>query len=462
VPSILDRLGGFADEARKALLSVSAFADQVPRNDIDDALVTRIREALGGNLSPLPTTRTRWYLADLEAAVRAADVGDLSIVGQLWRSMRRDGTMAGLLSTRTDGLVRLPKRFFGAPEQVAELEPRNGTRSVFDEMFPPAELGALAADGVVVGVGVAELLPVPGRDFPVMRRLDPEFLRYRWNEGRWYYNSLAGPLPITPGDGRWILHITGGNVTPWVNGLWQPLGRSWINKEHALMHRSNYSAKLANPARVAKAPIGATESQRAGFLSRVIAWGINTVFELPPGWDVALLESNGRGWEVFQSEVDTSDKEMVLALAGQTVTTDGGTGFANADIHKSIRADLIKATADGLAYTINTQGIPPWVVSRWGIEALQKRALVEWDVEPAKDRLAEANSLIAVANAITLLRSALQPYGRDIDVVSIATRYGVPIAGDEDGDGTPDVQAPAEVKAPSPPVAVEQPEKVAA
>jgi hypothetical protein len=462
VPSLLDRLGSLADDARKALLSVSAFADHTPAGGIDERNVVQIREALGGNLSPLPTTRTRWYLADLEGAVRASDVGDLSAVGQLWRSMRRDGTLAGLLSTRTDGLVRLPKRFFGAPEQVAELEPRNGTRSVFDEMFPPAELANLAADGVVCGVGIAELVPVTGRDFPVLRRLDPEFLRYRWNEGRWYYNSLAGPLVITPGDGQWVLHIPGGNVTPWVNGLWQPLGRSWINKEHALMHRANYGAKLANPARVAKAPIGATESQRVGFLSRVIAWGINTVFELPPGWDVTLLESNGRGYEVFQAEIDTSDKEMILALAGQTVTTDGGAGFANADIHKSIRADLIKATADGLAYTLNTQGLPPWVVQRWGIEALQTRALVEWDVEPAKDRLAEANSLIAIANAIGLLRTNLQPYGRDVDVVSIATRYGVPIAGDEDNDGTPDVQAPEEAVAPSPPVAAPAPDEVAA
>jgi phage gp29-like protein len=235
-----------------------------------------------------------------------------------------------------------------------------------------------------------------------------------------------------------MLHIPGGNLAPWSHGLWMALGRAYVNKEHALNARSNYSSKLANPARVAKAPIGATELQRVGFLSRVIAWGINTVFELPPGWDVALLESNGRGWEVFQSEIDTSDKEMVLCLAGQTVTTDGGAGFANSDIHKSIRADLIKATADSLAYTINTQGLPQWVVAHWGVDAIETRAQVEWDVEPAKDRLAEANSLIAVANAIGLLRTNLQPYGRDVDVVSMATRFGVPIAGDGNGDGVPD------------------------
>ncbi len=447
-------------EALGALLGISAYQKPPAASgpSLDDASVERMREQLGGQLSPLPQTQTRWYLKDLEAAIHTADAGDLSAAARLYRSFRRDGVLSGLLSTRTGGLVRLPKRFRGDADVKEALEKTDGlhTRSIFDDMFPSSELALLAADGIALGVGVGELVPVEGRDFPVLVRMDPEFLRYRWNENRWYYVSLVGLIPITPGDGRWVLHVPGGRMAPWQHGLWSALGASWINKSHAIMHRANYSAKLANPARAATAPSGATELQRQGLLEKVIAWGVNTVFELPPGWDVKLLESNGRGWEVFQQEISTCDNEIIVALAGQTVTTDGGTGFANADIHKSIRADLIKETADALAYTINTQGIPQFVIRRFGLEKLEEGgAIVEWIVDPPKDVKNEADSIKSFGEALASITAALTPYKRAVDIGSLCNRFGIPIAQDTDGDGNPDEEGvelpqPEDIEAPEP------------
>src|ERR1700689_4210015 len=253
--SVTERLSG----AVRALLGMSAY--QSPQGfglELDDPSVEAVRRSQGGQLQPLIQTRLRWYLADLEAAQYAADNGNLAPVAQLYRAMCRDGVLSGLLSARCAGLTRLPKRYYGDEEICDALRASNGSRSVFDEMFPPAELSTIDRDGIVIGVGLGELVPVEGRPYPVMVRLDPEFLQYRWNENRWYFTSIAGLLPITPGDGRWILHVPGARMSPWHFGLWPSLGRSFINKEHALLHRSNYSAKLANPARVAYTTQGAT------------------------------------------------------------------------------------------------------------------------------------------------------------------------------------------------------------
>lgn len=391
---------------------------------------------MGGQLQLQALSQTRWYLSDLEYAELNADSGNIESAARLMRAARKDGTLAGVLSTRTNGLVRLPKVFRGDSDVISALElGHTSVRSAFDEMFPPQELALLAADGELLGVGVGELVKVKGRDYPVLVRLDPEFLVYRWVENRWYFRSVAGLLPITPGDGQWILHTPGGRMSPWSHGLWRAIGRAFIRKEHAALHKDNWEGKLANPARVAVSPQGGSEAQKEDWFRRVMAWGVNTVFGMTPGYDVKLIESNGRGFESFNTTIAQCNEEMIIAVAGQTVTTDGGAGFQNSDIHKSIRADLIKSTADNLAYTINTQGIPSFIALIWGEEAIESKAtVVEWDVTPPKDRNSEATSMVTAANAITLLTQALAglPEGqrRELDAMALCTRFAIPIVGE--------------------------------
>lgn len=398
--------------------------------DIDSPMIERLRRALGGQLQLPAATQTRWYLSDLESAEHSADAGNLRLAGRLMSFARRDGVLSGVLSTRTSGLVRLPKKFTGDKRVANDLDVgHNSVRSVFDEMFPPSELALLAADGLLLGVGVGELIPVKGRDYPVFSRLDPQYLQYVWNENRWYYLSAVGRLPITPGDGRWILHTPGGRIAPWQNGLWRAVGAAVIRKSHANLNKDNWEAKLANPARVAFAPQGGVEAQKLDHFKNVMAWGINTVFGLTPGYDVKLLESNGRGAESFKDTISDQNTEMIICIAGQTVTVDGGAGFQNSDIHKTIRADLIKGTADDLAYTLNTQGIPVFVALRYGPEAIETRpCVVAWDVTPPKDRNSEATSMVTTANAISQLSAALAPSDRKLDVDQICDEYGVPLA----------------------------------
>lgn len=412
-----------------ALLGLSAYSEPVPDGalTLESPSVKRARRAYGGNLERPPTTRLRWYMADLEAAMYAADGGSLVLAAQLARAMRRDGVLAGVLATRTAGIVGLPRRFSGRADVVRALEGRDGVRAVFDDLCPPSELTAMAVDGVLLGVALGELVPVEGRSYPVLVRHDPEQLTFRWAEGRWYFNSLAGPIPITPGDGRWVLHVDGPRLSPWQAGLWFPLGQAWIAKQHAALQKANWEGKLANPARVAVSPQGATEAQRQSWFQKVMAWGVNTVFGMTPGYDVKLLESNGRGFESFERTIAQSEREFTIAIAGQLVTTDGGTGFANADIHKRIAADLIRSTAGALAYTINTQILPSFVVDHFGEEALAETAVLEWDTKPPSDMKAEADATSSFGVSLTTTNAALAPYGKRVDAVELATARGLPI-----------------------------------
>ena len=391
--------------------------------------IDAIADLNGGNIQQRPHTQTRWYIDDIETATLECDQGRLRTAAQLMRAANSDGVVMGLMSTRTAGLVRLPKRWRGDAKIVAALTGGElRARSVFSEMCPDSELALLAADGDELGVAVGQMLAVEGRSHKRLCRLEPEFLVFNWAENQWYYQSVGGMLPITPGDGTWVLHVPGGAMAPWNHGLWRALGRAYIRKDHAALSKDNWEAKLAHPARVATAPMGASNEQSQGWFQKVMAWGINTVFGLTPGYDVKLLESNGQGADSFRETIAEQNREIMILIAGQTVTTDGGTGFANADIHKSIRSDIIETTAGALAYTVNTQILPAWTVTEFGEDALLAGGVViEWDVTPPKDRNSEATSLVTTANAITLLTEALAPHGLTPDVGALCDRFAVPV-----------------------------------
>lgn len=378
--------------------------------------------------TPQPIAVTRWLQEDVESAQHRASSGDLSRAGQLYRALSRDGIVHGLLGTRSGGLVRLPKRFSGDPAAVAYLEGTEGRPGAFEAVFADAELKLLDDDGIVMGVGVGEFLDIPGCDLPVFCRLDPEFLRYHWWEDRWYYAATEGLQLITPGDGRWVLHTPGGRQEPWNRGNLWALARAYISKEHAILYRENWNSKLAHPARVAYAPAAATDAQLDSWFQKVMAWGINTVFGLKPGYEVKLLESNGQGHESFKETIEDANREMMITISGSTVLVDGGAGFSNADIHATIRTDLIQGDGKGLAGTLNAQAIPHLLRGHVGCDA---KARVEWDTRPPAGRKGDAESLSAGAKAIEELLRVLAstPLAGLVDVRGLAARFAVPLLG---------------------------------
>lgn len=423
-----------------ALLGVSAYSSPPPNGlnrSLGDPDVERTREALGGQIQQPTYSITRWYLEDLESAQHAADNGDLSLVGRLAKWTRT--YCAGDLGARCGKAVQLPRRFTGDPEMVRSLTGRRGVRSEFDDMFPPSELQRCAEDELVCGVFVAELVPVQGRDYPVMVRLEPENLRYRWNENRWYFNSVAGQLPITPGDGRWILG-TLGRMSPWNAGLWMMLGRAAIQQATAEMCIDLWNHKWANPTPIAKTPLAGESNQRQGFFRKLFNWGFNAVIDLPAGWDIDLIEPKGDGYQSPESVIERSKATYQRAIRGEEVTSDGGSGFGNAEVPERVLTGLVADTASHLAYAINTQGIPQWVVRRYGPAALEIMPVWEPVVRAPKDLQAQANALVQSAAGVKAWVELFAPFGMEPDIAELATEYNVPVAGDVDGDGNPDVQ----------------------
>ena len=205
--------------------------------------------------------------------------------------------------------MRLPVRFRGDPEAIADLESgHSSVRSTFNEMCPPEVLGEIAIDWTFLRSAPVELLEVPGRLHPLLVRHDPQWVFFNWTQNQWYFRGSTN-IVIEPGRGRWAF-FSGNRVAPWNSGSWYAVGQNYILKQQAILAEANYNAKLANPARVGIVPAGASDGEAQSFLAGIAQWGLNTVFALKPGMDLKLLESNGRGYEAFKQTYERCDREI--------------------------------------------------------------------------------------------------------------------------------------------------------
>jgi hypothetical protein len=117
----------------------------------------------------------------------------------------------------------------------------------------------------------------------------------------------------------------------------------------------------------------------------------------------------------------------MITLAGQVVTVTGGTGFANANIHKTIRADLIKQTGLALAHTINTQGLPPYVFRKYGADRLASCPRMRYETDPPEDLKVSADAADAFGRGVKSANEALKPYGKQLDIEVMASRHSLPL-----------------------------------
>lgn len=422
-----------------ALRGISTYAPARPMPGVELGDVRSSIEAMGGQLEPMPQVRLRWYPPDIERAQHLASTGEMIMVGQLCESMNLDGVIRGLSDARTS-VANFPRRFYGATEIVNTLQSRlSSDRSVYQEMIPATEKRLMISDGIRAGVAVGTMMPVRGRSFPVLIRRYVQNLWYLWSRDQWYYRSIAGNIPINPGvpdsDGNvWILHIPGGRLAPWNSGLWNTLGRSYINKTQTTFARQAYEMRHSQPGRFMTAAMGSTQEEKEGAFQFLIRWAMNAASVLPPGWDVKLVESNGQGIKVYEASIAYENMQIATALCGSATMLEGTVGFGNIDVFKVVTDDLMKSTASGWDHTENTQILPAFIGHTWGVEALADAVTVETDVAKPTDRASEANSMVSLANAVKGLveavalaqRAAGETSGVTVNVRQLLADFGVP------------------------------------
>lgn len=416
--------------------------------ELNDPQVRQTRMLMGGGLYRSNVSPTTPYLNDLDSAVEAADIGQLRAAAQLLQACDQHPVIQGLMATRTAGLTRLPVKWAGDPEVIAILNQGvisgvgpDDPNSLYDYLVPPLERSRFSEDAIKLGVAVGEIMPTTS-GLPMFRQLDPAGLQYRVDTNTWIYNSVAGPVNIDPGvwpndrESAFVLY-TAGRTTPWRRGIWKALLQAYIVSLHALMYRSAWESKLANPAVFVTTPLGWDGGMDEEFLTQIQGWGLNSTFLAKTGAEVELMQSNGIGYDSFSKTIAQQTEQIIYLISGNTVVADGGSGFQNASLYRAIRGDLIQADANGLSGVENFQ-ILPLLLEAMGFG--DRAVMREYVTTPPAELSNEAQTLTQVGAAITALSQAFAASGstQQLDVAALCTKFNIPVRGDADGDGRPE------------------------
>lgn len=375
--------------------------------------------------------QSQWTPKQFKQARVAADTGLLLTAADFVESVWSDDRVRGVMSTRTDGLLGLPLSFAGDEDVIEDLD---GPRGDWRSMFPESELKRLIGWGVMLGVGIAQRVDVVDRGIgeravPRLKTWHPRWLRQELAFGdvpaRWFLTTTTGEIEIFPGDGQWIIYCPYGFERPWAEGAWTALGFAWVLKQFALHDRARHSEVSGSPQRVGIAPAGATESARRSWANALNAMARDTSVVLPFGYSLSLLESKGQTSAIYKEQIDWADKATEVTLAGQTITTEGQSGFSQGSIHERIANSLIRFTASTLSETVENQGLRPWAAENFSDPHLAPTPM--WDIEPPIDKKESAQTTKTLGEAIEQADEVLAASGQRVDAVQIYRTHGVPL-----------------------------------
>lgn len=380
---------------------------------------------------PLVYARSKWAPRDVDAALQSADTGVLQEPADLCEAVHSDQRARSAGDQRFLGLQGLELRFSG--ERRADLE------HYFDAVFPTAELVKLHRWGVTLGVGLGQLvMPDAGARrgaedlwMPRLVTWHPRTLTYQQSDDTWWTYTLDGERTrIDTASGEWILFTPYGTVRPWAEGLWRALAFAWILKRLALHDRARHGEVNGTPIRKGKAPQGSSERARSDWRRALERLGRDSVVVLPPGYDLELVETTGRGAELYAQQIEWADKAIAQLYLGQAVTVEGSNmGFGEGGVFSDVRRSLISFDAKTLREALGPY-VDHWLDVNFGAGDWQ----FAWDTSPPVDQKMRAEALTALGTGVAAANAALIGTGKRLDAPRIFLEAGYPLL---DGEAPP-------------------------
>lgn len=387
----------------------------------------------------------------VNSVLRALEYGNFGTPAQFVDAMLRDDRIRGDLWTRVQGLLGSPLEM-KAPHskrkarKIAELVGGSDDHpGLFPRMFPDDVLAGLVLWGLMLGVGVVEMIwDTSGEQaLPRCKLWHPQFLQWRWDTRSFWLTTQEGQveLPDTTkrphGDGKWIVYTPFGYRYGWFHAHLRSLGMLYIDRQWVRRDWARRNEVHGMPIRKAIVPQEAEAGDKDRYWKSLLNAGSEIVAVCPRdengrGFDVELEEAMANNTDTFKLFLDKLDSAIDIDLLGQSMSAEGVSGLGSQDkAGERVRSDYKRFDAKTIDSTIREQGL--WWFAAFNYGDGELAPVPVHQVDPPEDEKDEALTLQEIGAAL----DSLAAHGADTR--EIMDRFGIPLLDLEDVEDDPEL-----------------------
>lgn len=391
---------------------------QPPTDLVRDVGQARSRARLIYREIPNVGIQIGWSPKQIRDALRDLVDGVFDAPDQLDDTICGDSRVQSAMQSRSGALLSKPVRFV-EPKRAKDQKLARRARRVFEDHWNAVESEPavlfLIEKAASLGFAYSQIVWDDTGKYllPTIHSFAARFAYYHWLDRVHIAITQDGPVPVTPGDGKWILHAPYGSYRGWLKGGLRAVALWVLARQYALRDWSRYCERHGFPFILADTPFGADPDDIDGFTGALANVGQENIVQLPGSpsaeefgkYDLRYLEPKDQNWQAFKELIAQCNEEITLAMLGQNLTSQVEEGsFAAARVHAHVLQTIVEREARALQRTIYQQVARPFAALNFGDPDLAPRVI--WNVQPVEDLNVKARSFQSFAAAVGQLRQA--------------------------------------------------------
>lgn len=284
---------------------------------------------------------------------------------QIYRELLRDDQVASTWSQRRLALTSCEMDVQPGADDAESVAAAEELKDQL-EALPWDDITDKALSSVFYGWGVAEILWRPDGSrvaFDAIKVRDRARFRFDRMGGLYLWSTGNGGFVQMPDRKFWTMRAGADNHDePYGLGLAHSLYWPVFFKRNDIKFWLVFLEKFGMPTAVAKLPPGQIDdpAQRAKAVAMLRQIATDAGVVVPDNVVVELLEAARTGAADYGALHTAMDRAISKIVVGQTMTTDDGSSRAQAQVHLSVRQDIVEADADLLCGSFNAGPVRWW------------------------------------------------------------------------------------------------------